>query len=98
MIQLMIVKTGKGYSKKDKWQRFDEETKYFGSMQEAKDWIKETYRKAKRTPMYVDLKDGGSKKVGYVIGFRNADWSHAPVEHWIQQDWIEFREVKTITP
>lgn len=96
MIQLMIVKTGKGYGKSEKWQSFDEETKYFANITEAKNWIKETYGMAKRSPIYRDSKEG-TKKVGYVIGFRNADWSHLPINHWIEQDWIEFREVKTIT-
>ena len=63
-------------------------------MKEAKDWLKDNYGKAKRVPMYVDTKDGKTKKVGYVIGFRNADYSHSPVYKWIQQDWVSFNEVK----
>ena len=98
MIQLFIVKTCKGYAPKDQWQRFDDEIKNFASLKDAKEWIKETYGKSKRVPMYIATKDGQSKKIGYVIGFRNADWSHAPVEKWLQQDWIEFREVVTIHP
>lgn len=98
MIQLKIVRTGKGYSPKDQWTRFDDELKSFATMQDAKEWIKENYGKAKRVPMFVDTKDGQSKKVGYVIGFRNSDISHYPVNKWLQQDWIEFREVITITP
>jgi hypothetical protein len=98
MIQLKIVKTGKGYGKNEKWSRFDDELKTFASIKDAKDWIKETYGRSKRAPMFIDTKDGQSKKIGYVIGFRNADLSHYPVNHWIQQDWIEFREVCTINP
>jgi hypothetical protein len=96
MIQLHITKTGKGYSPKDKWQMFDEQTKYFSDITEAKNWLKEEYGKAKRTPMYQDTKDGKPKKTGYVIGFRNSDISHLPVNKWIEQDWVEFREVKTL--
>jgi hypothetical protein len=98
MIELQIVKTAKGYGKNEKWSRFDDKTEYFPTLKDAKDWIKKEYGKAKRVPMYVDTKDGNSKKVGYVIGFRNDDISHVPVEKWLQQDWIEFREVNTITP
>jgi len=98
MIQLNITRTGKGYSSKEKWSIFDQSTEHFYSIREAKDWIKDQYGKAKRKPMFVDLKDGGSRRIGYVIGFRNSDLSHYPVNHWIQQDWIEFNEVKTITP
>jgi len=99
MIELQITMTSKGYGKSDKWQRFDKQTKHFSTLLEAKEWIKKTYGKSKKVPMYVDLKtNGGSKKIGYVIGFRNADMSHYPVEKCIQRDWIAFREVKTITP
>jgi hypothetical protein len=46
--------------------------------------------------MYIDGKDGKPQKIGYVIGFRNADLSHYPVNKWIQRDWIEFNEIKRI--
>jgi len=98
MIQLHIIMTAKGYHPKEKFFRFGHDTKNFPSMKEAKKWIKEQYGKAKRVPMFIDLKAGGSKKIGYVISFRNADLSHYPVNKWIQQDWIEFREVHTVTP
>ncbi len=98
MIQLNITMTGKGYSPKDKWSNFGQDTKNFTSIQDAKDWLKEQYGKAKRVSMFIDLKDGKSKRIGYVIGFRNSDMSHYPVDKWLQQDWIEFREVKTIAP
>jgi hypothetical protein len=98
MIQLCITMTGKSFSPKDKFSRFGEETKNFSTIKEAKGWLKEQYGNSKRVPMYVDLKTGGTKRTGYVIGFRNADYSHSPVQKWIQQDWVEFREVTTINP
>ena len=61
-------------------------------MAEARAWLNDRYGKSKRAPMYIDT-PSGAKRVGYVIGFRAADWSHAPVEKWLQQDWVEFREV-----
>jgi hypothetical protein len=97
MIELQITMTGKGYGKKDEWRSFNQQKKRFATLEEAHIWIKETYGKAKRVPMYVDTKTGVARKVGYVIGFRNADLSHYPVEKWIQQDWIEFMEVKNLT-
>jgi hypothetical protein len=97
MIQIHVTSTGKGYSPKDVWRCFDEFTKNFPTLADAKAWLKETYGKAKRVPMYCDTKTG-TKKIGYVIGFRNADWSHSPVEKWLQQDWVEFRHVRTINP
>ena len=97
MIELHITMTGKSFSPKDKFTIFGYDTKRFENIADARKWIKEQYGKSKRSPMYVNGKDGKSKKIGMVIGFKNADWSHAPVESWIQQDCIEFRECKTIT-
>ena len=96
MIQLLIVMTGKGYSKKEKFSCFKKETKSFSDMKEAKKYLKEHYGKCKRVPMFIDGKDNVPKKIGYVFGFHNADFSHYPVHKWIQQDWIEFQEIKTM--
>ena len=95
MIKLHITMTGKSYSPKSTFSIFNEETQTFPDIQSAKTWIRETYGKAKRVPMYVDTKNG-TKKVGYVIGFHNADWAHNPVEKWIQRDWISFKSETTI--
>ncbi len=96
-IQLKISKLSKGYSPSDWWSRFDDELKSFPDLQTAREWIAETYGNRKRRKMYVDAPDQ-PKHVGYVIGFRNADWSHSPVAHWLEQHWIEFREVEAISP
>ncbi len=95
MIQLHITMTGKGYGSKEQWRIFDTATHNFKDMAKAKEYLKETYGKAKRTAMRQDP-DG--KQIGYVYGFRNSDISHVPVDKWIEQDWVEFREVKTISP
>ena len=95
MIELHITMTGKSFSPKDEFRRMGEEVKRFPDMASAKLWLKEFYGNSKRYPMFHDTKEG-TKKTGYVIGYRNADWSHAPVQHWIQQDWCEFRECKTL--
>lgn len=96
MIQLLITETGKGYNPKDAYTVFNKQTKEFKDIPEAMQYIKDTYGKSKREKMYVDVKGGGSKHVGYVIGFRNSDISHFPVEKWLQQDWITFEEVTTV--
>lgn len=96
-IELKIVCTGKGYGKKDTWEAFEFKTRVFPDIKNAIDWVNETYGKARRTPMYVDTKEGIPKKIGYIIGFRNSDISHYPVVKWIQRDWIEFRESKELT-
>jgi hypothetical protein len=95
MIRIQITSTGKSYNPRDKFSLFGERTETVADMREAKQWLRDTYGKAKRAPMYIDTK-GGTKKVGYVIGFRNADWSHSPVNKWIQQDWVSFHSQKPI--
>jgi hypothetical protein len=96
MIQLEITKTARGYSKKETFRIFDKQNKTFSDMQSARKWISDQYGKAKRSPMYIDGKDGKPQKIGYVIGFRNTDLSHYPVDKWIQRDWIAFKEIKRI--
>jgi len=96
MIELYITMTGKSFSPKDQWQKMGRYRKAFNNKAEAMEYLRDTYGKSKRGGMYRDTKDGKTIKIGYVIGFRNADYSHAPVQHWIQQDWVEFRECKTI--
>jgi len=95
MIQVSITMTGKSYNPNEKYSIFNHELKTFDNLQDAKKWLRDTYGKSKRNRMYVDSKNE-AKHIGYVIGFKNADLSHYPVEKWLQQDWIEFREVKTI--
>jgi hypothetical protein len=95
MIQLNITKTGKPFGSKEKYQIFDQEQQNFTSIQEAKAWVKETYGKSKQSKMFVD-REGKATHTGYVIGFKNADWSHSPVNNWLQQDWIEFFKVEPI--
>jgi hypothetical protein len=96
MIQLQITRTGKSYSPKAKWTCFDEETKNFPDMKTVREWLRKEYGNAKRVPMFTDTKDGKTLRTGWVIGFRNADLSHYPVNKWIQQDWIHVREIKEI--
>jgi len=95
MIKMQITITSKSYSPKDQYRIFHKEERSFPDMKAAKNWIKENYGKSKRSPMFIDTKDG-VKKVGYVIGFRNDDISHFPVEKWLQQDWISFFDEKPI--
>ncbi len=92
MIQLVIRKSSKSYNPKSNWSIFDIEKKLFNEVKEAKQWIKETYGKSKKRPMYIDDKNGNSKKIGYVIGFRNWDYE----QKWIEQHWIGFEKVEEL--
>ena len=70
---------------------FDDKTKIFDSADEAKAWLQEQYGncdKVRRMQMYV----GDGKPCGYIFEYENADWSHYPVEKWVQQDWISLEK------
>lgn len=97
MLQLAISATSKSYSPSSEWQHLSNrpEIHNFNNMAEVYEYLNENYGKSKRAPMYCDH-DGKPIKVGWVIGFRSGDWSHSPVAKWIQQDWIELREVKSV--
>jgi hypothetical protein len=73
------------------------DTLNFKDKAEAHNYLKNRYGKSKRSLMYVDHKEG-PKHIGYTYGFRNEDRSHYPVQKWLQQDWVEFREVTTVSP
>ena len=94
MIELRITKRCKGYNPKSKYLTFDNQTKAFRSVKDAENWLKEEYGNCKKIKMYVeDVNDKTKTRcIGYVYGFRNSDISHLPVEKWLQQDWVEFRE------
>ncbi len=88
-VEVDITKTSKGYSPKSAWQTFDNESKTFKNMVEAKNWLHDEYGNSRKQRMYHDI-DGDSKHIGYVIGFRNSDYQ----EKWLEQHWINFAEVE----
>ena len=103
MIELHITMTGKGYSPKAAWECFANEVKRFEDIAAAKVWLAEHYGKCRRVPMYCDVKAGPDDpgfsrtvRAGTIYCFRNADWSHAPVEKWMQQDWVSVSECKDL--
>lgn len=96
MIELLITYTAKSYHPSSKWACVGQEKRAFPGISEAKAFLREQYPGKKRVPMYRDTPNGKPKQTGYVIGYRNADYSHAPIERWLSQDWIEFRESKTL--
>lgn len=92
MIELRIQRTSKSFAPADSYTMFDSEVKTFDNLAEAKAWLKDEYGTCKRQKMYQDGRNA-AMHVGYIYGFKNADWSHSPVEHWLQQDWVSFYEV-----
>lgn len=96
-LQVTIEQTGKSFHPSSDWQMLSDrpERFRFESMTEVREYLKERYGNSKRQPMYRDTKDG-TIRCGWVIGFRNADWSHSPVQHWLQQDWVMVEEVTAV--
>lgn len=97
MIEILVTPTGKGYNPRDSWTHLAmrAERCTVEDMDAARKWLRERYGKCKRVPMYRDRDNAPPLKVGYIFGYRNADYSHSPVQHWLQQDWVELREVIT---
>lgn len=89
MIELRIQKTAKT-NPKDHYSIFDEETKQFADLNEAKQYLKDEYGTHKRSPMFQDNKQGESKRIGFVVGFRNSQYEDGKTIHFLQQDWISF--------
>jgi|TARA_Y100000310_G_scaffold257668_1_gene265799 hypothetical protein len=98
MIELSITETGKGHGSKGQYGIWSIHREHFQTITEAKSWLKDHYGNCKRVKMYQDSEDGQAKHIGYIYGFRNCDISHYPVEKWLQQDLVEFREVLSISP
>jgi len=92
--EVLITKTSKAIGSREGYQIFDNQTETFKTINEIKEWLKETYKNCKRVKMYQDNKNNESRQTGWIYCFKNADWSHSPVENWWQQDWIEVREIK----
>jgi len=96
MIQLRITTTTKGYHPSAEWQGSGERTETFIDIESALAYLKEQYCNCSREKIFIDRKDGTSAHCGWIYGFRTADWSHLPVEHWLQRDWVAFYRVEPI--
>ena len=96
MIEIQIVMTGKGYGRASKWQGLGDENHRFSDKTAAMTFLSDRYGRCKRAAIYRDGPKGESVQTGYIYGFRNADWSHAPVDKWLQQDWVEFRQCEIL--
>ena len=98
MLTALITLTGTKCPRKEKYTCFGEDKVYAKTMKEMRRLLAERYGKSwkHRSPVYRDKVDGSVIHIGYVVGYRNADYSHAPVEWWYQQDWISFKECKDV--
>jgi hypothetical protein len=84
----------------DKFYNNGEETIPFETVEKVKEWLDQKYGsehtlfkdpnyKIKRSIMY----HGDSTPCGYVFEFEDADYSHAPIEKWIQRDWVTINKI-----
>ncbi len=71
------------------WGVFDEINKKFQTKDLALAFIEEKYKGLKREEMFMDyINTKETVQVGWIYKFRNADFSHAPLKWWNQQDWV----------
>jgi hypothetical protein len=96
MISLHITRTAKSYSPSDDYRTYDTERKWFDNMADAKDFLKEEYGNCKRSYMYRDTKNGESKRIGYIYGFRHKGDGYY-TDNALEQHWISFQKVTDIT-
>jgi len=83
----MII-TCEGSSDGDEFSVFDDKTKIFGTADEARKWLKEQYGNCRIPIRRMQMYHGDGIPCGYIFEYENADWSHSPVEKWIQRDWV----------
>ena len=96
MFEAHITKTAKGYSPKDQWSVFDKEVVGAASLPELRAELAKRYGKSwrNRRPMYCDMPDGRTVKIGYVVGFRNESQNRdksSGRDCYIEQDWVSIR-------
>ncbi len=95
--QIKIVETGAQFFSSD-YSTFNVDKRHFATLQEAKEYLKTHYGKARRQRIY-QKSTNGDYACGWCYHFRNADWSHAPVQKWNQCDWVTVSEIKqTVIP
>lgn len=95
MIQLHITRTAKKYS--GEVQIYDKSQKDFSSLADAKQWLKDEYGTSKRVPMFVDDKQGKSKKVGYIYSYKNYEYEDGKKYNYIEQHWVSFYKLTELT-
>ncbi len=96
MFTAHIIMTGKGYHPKAQWTTFHSEEIHAPTLPDLKAKLIDRYGKSwkHKRPMYCDLKNGGTVRRGWVVGFRTYDYesSQGPRHAVLQQDWISLSE------
>ena len=97
-VEAYITKQSRPAGNQNNYYTYDKQTKQFKDMKEFKVWLKDEYGKCKRQPMYRDMKDGESVKVGYVIGFKTKEYENGKYRTYYESHWIKVVEVETHNP
>ena len=90
MIVLQVSQTGKSPNPKDVWRCFNEYSKYFETLDDAKAYLKEEYFYCKkRVPCYQDFHEI-SVQTGWIYCFIVTDYDKGKKYTYYQQDWCTF--------
>ena len=83
----------------DKFYQTGEETIPFESVEAVKKWLDQKYGSEHamfKDPNYIikrSIMYSGDTPCGYVFEFEDADYSHAPIEKWIERDWVTVHKI-----
>ncbi len=92
-IKVITTSTSKSLFSQEKYEIFDENVKMFETLEQARTYLANIYNSHKKVKIYVDDMNGKVKHIGWIYCFKNKDWSHNS-NWWLQQDWVEIREVE----
>lgn len=93
MILVQTTYTVKSPSPRDVWTRIGENNWTFGTMADARAFVKEQYYYCKkRVPCYVDRKNGARVQTGHVYCFVEKEDGKT----YYRQDWVCFSELTPV--
>lgn len=92
--EVITTETSKSFGSKDNYTVFNNTKETYKTLQEAKNELTEKYGSVKKVKCMRDKKDGTSYQSGWIYCFKNSDISHNS-KAWLQQDWVEIREINS---
>ena len=98
--KVLVTSTGKTpRSSDDLFAMISQYTREFADLQQVKDYLEATYDqkcRSHRRKIFQDTSSGNYDHIGYIYRFREKDWSHSPVQEWIQEDWVTITKVEEV--
>ncbi|MFA5013983.1 MAG: hypothetical protein WC549_00385 [Actinomycetota bacterium] len=83
--KLVIDKTARPMGNNKEWSRYDQEIKYFKSIEEAKKYVKDQYFYCKTK--YKTFNDNEEGQTGWIYAFKSDPASYDDCKHY-EQHWI----------